>query len=288
MRHLPELLEAELNGTVYGICRIIEITRKSGAVLRLAEHQADLTVDGQLYTRARGFRVSSMPFVLNANGTACNFEVTASDNGSIDPDHLRNGLYDHAEVTISATSHLLPENGKIVLFRGNFGDIEITDRGIAEISVNGLLSKARDLFIEHYSPMCRTQFGDARCKVDLAPLTQAATVTSISGFTIAISGAAAGAAANYWKLGLIIPTSGDGLGDAWEIRAYSPGVVTTYLPALGHIKAGDTCNLIPGCDFTREEATGCNRWNNIINFRGEPFVPGQDAGDINYVNWGET
>src|SRR4051812_21423351 len=108
MRNLPAALEAELNGRAYGICRLVEIRRKSGIVTRLAEHQEDIVIGGHTYTRARGFRVSSMPFMLNASATTCEFEVVAIDGGSIDPDELRDGLYDSAVVIISACSHLLP------------------------------------------------------------------------------------------------------------------------------------------------------------------------------------
>jgi uncharacterized phage protein (TIGR02218 family) len=290
MRNLPALLEAELQGAAYGICRLVKITRKSGAVLRIAEHQQDMVVEGDTYVRARGFRCSSLPFRLNSSSTSTSFEIVAVDGGLIDPDDLRNGLYDTATVVISAASHLVPGNGKIDLFRGNFGDITLTDVGLAQIRVTGLFARADQLLIEHYSPMCRTEFGDARCKVPLGPLTQSATVVSVSGFNIVISGSAAGRPDDYWNLGLVMPTSGPGVGDGFEIRDWSTGsnVIKTYLPPVGKLYAGDSVNLIPGCDFTRSETTGCGRYNNIINYRGEPYVPGQDANDITYSDWGTT
>lgn len=285
MRNLPALLEAELQGAAYGICRLVKITRKNGTVIRIAESQTDLLVDGETYVRARGFLVSSLPFRLNASSNSAQFEISVIDGGTPDPDDLRNGLYDTAEVVISAASHLIPANGKIDLFRGNFGDITLTDAGLVQVTVMGLLSRASQLLVEHYSPMCRTQFGDARCKVPLGPLTIAGTVTAISGFSITISGAAASQPADYWKLGLVIPTTGPGVGDGFEIRAWSPPTILTYLPAVGKLYAGDSVNLIPGCDFTRGPL-GCNRYNNIINYRGEPYVPGEDASDITYSDWG--
>lgn len=287
MRNLPAALEAELEGRAYGICRLIEIRRKSGAITRLAEHQDDIVIAGATYAKARGFRVSSMPFVLNSSSTTVTFEVVAVDGGSVDPDELRNGRYDSAGIIISACSHLLPANGLIPLFRGQFADVNFSDTGLARVSVEGLLSKARKLVVEHYSPMCRTFFGDARCKVPLGPLTQAGTVTAISGYNVNISGAAASASAGHWRLGLIIPTSGLGVGDAFEIREWNSPVVKTFIPAVGKITAGDQVNLIPGCDFTRGPK-GCGRWNNIINYRGEPYVPGGDAGDITYSDWGSV
>jgi uncharacterized phage protein (TIGR02218 family) len=287
MRNLPDLLEAELQGATYGICRLITITRKNGAVLRLAESQVDLTIEGYTYVRARGFRVSSLPFKLNAGAGSAEFEISVVDGGTPDPDDLRNGLYDSAEVVISACSHLIPGNGKIDLFRGDIGDITLTEQGFINVKVLGLLSRTQNLFVEHYTPMCRTEFGDARCKVDLAPLTEPAVVSSISNFNVVITGDAAAFPADYWKLGLIIPTDGPGLGDGFEIRGWTPPTLLTYLPVAGHLDPGNHVNIIPGCNFTRG-AQGCNRWNNIVNFRGEPFVPGTDAVDINYTDWGVT
>jgi uncharacterized phage protein (TIGR02218 family) len=40
------------------------------------------------------------------------------------------------------------------------------------------------------------------------------------------------------------------------------------------IQVGDTFTYAPGCDKTRE--TCCNKFNNILNFRGFPDIPGMD------------
>ena len=46
--------------------------------------------------------------------------------------------------------------------------------------------------------------------------------------------------------------------------------------ALGYVIApGDTFAVYPGCDKRLETCIG--RFNNVINFRGEPYVPGLDA-----------
>lgn len=38
---------------------------------------------------------------------------------------------------------------------------------------------------------------------------------------------------------------------------------------------GDTFHIVPGCD--KRLATCRDRYANVINFRGEPYLPGQDA-----------
>jgi uncharacterized phage protein (TIGR02218 family) len=46
------------------------------------------------------------------------------------------------------------------------------------------------------------------------------------------------------------------------------------LPMPYSIASGDTYNLIKGCDKTL--ITCAERFDNIVNFRGEPSVPGLD------------
>jgi uncharacterized phage protein (TIGR02218 family) len=46
------------------------------------------------------------------------------------------------------------------------------------------------------------------------------------------------------------------------------------LPMGKTIQAGDTFNAIAGCDKTKQTCIG--KFSNIINFRGEPDVPGMD------------
>jgi hypothetical protein len=59
----------------------------------------------------------------------------------------------------------------------------------------------------------------------------------------------------------------------------------TYIPLDVALDPGDTLTLFPGCDLTNGPL-GCLRWANCINQQADPFVPGQDARNINYREWG--
>ena len=41
------------------------------------------------------------------------------------------------------------------------------------------------------------------------------------------------------------------------------------------VAIGDRFRIAPGCD--KRLATCAERFANVLNFRGEPYVPGQDA-----------
>lgn len=75
--------------------------------------------------------------------------------------------------------------------------------------------------------------------------------------------------------GLITMTSGASAGYSMEIRSYLPGVLTLAMQLPYGAAAGDTYSLKPGCGkrFV-EDCVG--RFNNGINFRGEPHLPGMD------------
>lgn len=53
------------------------------------------------------------------------------------------------------------------------------------------------------------------------------------------------------------------------------GGLTVFLDAPYPVNAGDKVRLYPGCD--KRDATCAGRFDNILNFRGEPFVPGTDS-----------
>lgn len=71
--------------------------------------------------------------------------------------------------------------------------------------------------------------------------------------------------------------TGNNAGVAMEVKSYyQPGAtLTLYLNMKHTIQAGDTFSYYPGCDKRRE--TCWAKFNNAINFGGEPDMPGMDA-----------
>jgi len=80
-----------------------------------------------------------------------------------------------------------------------------------------------------------------------------------------------------WFVGGIITfTSGDLNGLSFEIKSNGTAgeIFTTFLPLPFLPKAGDAFVIEPGCNHTIFDCQ--NKFVNIVNFRGEPFLPGQD------------
>lgn len=78
----------------------------------------------------------------------------------------------------------------------------------------------------------------------------------------------------YFAGGKITFTSGANSGLSMEVKAFAEGQFTLVLPMPHDIAAGDDYVAVAGCD--KNFATCCERFNNALNFRGEPHVPGMD------------
>lgn len=86
-----------------------------------------------------------------------------------------------------------------------------------------------------------------------------------------------GVLSDWFDNGLIIFRSGENIDRALEVNTYTsiPETIETYLPFPETVAVGDVFEIYPGCKkrWTEDCAT---KWDNAVNFQGEPFVPSQD------------
>lgn len=95
-------------------------------------------------------------------------------------------------------------------------------------------------------------------------------ITNFSGSS------ATDSSAGYLDGGTLTWISGNNAGVSMEIKTYvtNGSVVTSWLGFNYPPQPGDRFYYAPGCDKRRE--TCLQKFNNILNFRGEPDVPGLD------------
>ena len=91
--------------------------------------------------------------------------------------------------------------------------------------------------------------------------------TPISRGTKATEPAGAGVAIAE-DIGLATPT-----GAIYSATVPPGGAIELFLPMVSPIQVGDTYKLSAGCDKSTDACK--NKFDNILNFRGEPFVPGE-------------
>jgi hypothetical protein len=83
-----------------------------------------------------------------------------------------------------------------------------------------------------------------------------------------------GSTSGYFDYGVMTMTSGANDGLSMEVKSYTVGQIVLQLPFPYAVAVGDSYSLTAGCD--RSFTTCKDRFSNVLNFRGEPYVPGLD------------
>jgi uncharacterized phage protein (TIGR02218 family) len=264
---------SHLAGEVTELATCWRITRRDAVVLGFTDHPADLTIAGLLYQSALGY--SATDVVTSGDLAVDNLNLQGFiDSPSITEVDLMAGVWDYAEVEIFEviTSDLTA--GTRPLRRGRIGEVTL-GRSVFEAELRGLAQAFTQQLCELTSPTCRAQLGDTRCGVALGPLTVTGTVTSVTNPRVWTDSTRA-EAAGYFTFGRVTWTSGANAGYSMEIKGHATGgVMTLQLPMPYTLAVGDGYSLEPGCD--KLKATCIAKFSNVLNFRGEPDLPGQDA-----------
>jgi len=85
----------------------------------------------------------------------------------------------------------------------------------------------------------------------------------------------------YFSDGVITFTSGANNGKSMEVTSWDGTTLRLFEGMPFDIQAGDTFTITPGCNLAIGDCQ--DKFVNIVNFRGEPFIPGMDA-ILNYPN----
>lgn len=131
-----------------------------------------------------------------------------------------------------------------------------------------------------YSPICPYMlYHPDTCKVPAASFVQTATITGINGLTL--TSAEFGVFPNtnpvptgWWTAGFVETSDGE-LRYVSDHGGAGNTVITLTAPfESSNLQIGDVVNIYAGCD--RKYPTCLNKFNNLSNFGGWPFVPGKN------------
>lgn len=78
----------------------------------------------------------------------------------------------------------------------------------------------------------------------------------------------------FFTYGIVKWLTGANAGYSMEVKGNSPGVVELTMLMPFPIQVGDTYQISEGCDGLF--GTCKSRFNNVVNFQGEPYIPGPD------------
>lgn len=251
-----------------------QVTDRAGEVFRATQNDRALVIaTGPFAGTYEPFRAISASSVRGNADLAVdnlNLESFLDANGITQAD-IDGGLFDGVGFSIFALNWQAPDDGQVILRTGTVGELSTEYEGRLGIELRGLAQALQQNIVRTYGPGCDADLGDARCTVDLAPLTVTGTVDTVTVSTLAFTDAARMEAAGYFSYGLITFTSGLNAGVSREVRAHQAGGVFILAEPLANpITVGAAYSLKPGCD--KLLATCFAKFNNVINFRGFPGI----------------
>lgn len=276
MKTVTANLLAHIQGEVTTIATCWKVTRTDGEVFTFTDHLSDLVVSGLTYIAASGYTASAVE--SSGDLTVDNLDVQAFlDSEQVDETDLLAGRWDHATIEIFRVNYESVADGTIKMRKGTLGEITVLNgRYFAEL--RGLTQPLQQTRGRIYSRRCDADLGDARCGINLATITvngAVLLVTSRSVFTA--TGFSSGAPSDWFNDGLMTFTSGLNSGISREVKRWVEPASSfeLKLPFPYNVTSGETFSVYPGCDLNL--STCLTKFNNVVNFRGFPYIPGRDA-----------
>lgn len=277
MKILATSIANHLTSEVTRLATCWKITRLDNLIQGFTNHDQNIVIDGIIYKAATGFNASAYSQDTSLAVRNLDIESVLSSDGISESD-LAGGKYDYARVDVfivrwddpPSTLGLNPPE-HILMVRGIIGQVSMSNRTYkAEVRSQSQLLQQRISTVT--TKECRATFGDSRCTKDLNPLTDELGIIAITdrrSFTILGSLRPNG----FYDMGEITFLTGNNAGIKAMILNYNNGVIQLFESLPYPPQLGDILIAVAGCAKTID---ACKSFNNILNFQGEPHIPGED------------
>jgi uncharacterized phage protein (TIGR02218 family) len=276
MRTIPPALQSKLDSGVTTLCRCWLIIRKDGVTQGFTDHDEDVMLGDVTCHAGTGLSGSETTQKLGLAVDGSEFSGALADDCLNEAD-LAAGRYDAAAVELWLTDWSEPEL-RVLLAKGTLGEVR-RDGAAFTAEVRGLSQRLAEETGRLYTATCTAALGDARCKIDLTDpaFRGSGTVTDvIAASQIAVSGLD-DFEFGWFTAGRLTFASGANAGLSVEVKTHrkDDAVTITLWQAMPEpIVAGDAFTVTAGCD--KRFVTCRERFDNVVNFRGFPHIPGND------------
>lgn len=278
MRAIDPELQARLDGGATTLCRCWRVRRRDGVELGFTDHDRDLSFAGLTYRAGTGMNAG----VVQA-GTGLSVDnsqaVGALSAAAVREEDVAAGRYDGAEIWHWLVDWQTPSL-RVLMFRGNFGEIRRADGGF-EVELRGLAEALNAPVGRSLMRTCDRSLGDAKCRFDT-------TAPGYAGEGVVAAGSAAGTlrvsgladfAAGWFEHGVLTWLSGENAGAAGLVKSDrkdsgGPRRLELWVAPGRPAAEGDRFRVVAGCD--KRAGTCRTKFNNFLNFRGFPHIPGDD------------
>lgn len=270
-----------LAGTSLELASCWKLTAVTGEKIGATSNTKDLVLSGHPGVVFKS-KLGSLPTATDSSiGQSTGLELDAVfDDTILTEESVLSGVWDGAFFEVFIINYKALAMGEYVMYGGFIGDVKILgDRFRAE--GRPLTSKGTIQIGKVFTIKCiARRLGDQDCKVnvnipaagDSGVITVTGTV-STGGSNVQFTDSSRTEATDYYTHGIVTYTSGTLNGRSSEVRKYTAGGLFELLDATPlNVDVGTTYKAERGCDRTAETCT--NVYNNIINIRAQPKIPG--------------
>lgn len=271
-------LHDEIRQDLSRLVTCFKVTRSDGKILGFTDHSARLTISSISYEpETGGFTRSAIE--SDSDLSVDNLEIDGFlESQRLTEEDLRAGRYDDADIEIFLVNHQDPTGGTIVLKTGRLGEVALAEE-VFSAKIHGLSDRLRQTFLDVTTPDCRVDLFSAECGVATAAFTDTGVVSVIKTQSRKFDATMQTSRANgFHDGGLLTWKSGANAGLSKEVKDHTDSGAdfqfTLFESMPSALAVGDIFEVGAGCD---KRATTCrDKFSNIVNFRGEPFIPGID------------
>lgn len=259
------------------VARAWALTRNDGVEMGFTDHDRDLTFDGILFRASSGMTARTLQQTtgLSVDNSEAMGALSAS---AIAESDILAGRYDGAGLRLWWVNWA-DVSQRQLRFSGALGEVKRAG-GAFRAELRGLSEVLGRPLGRVYQPACSAELGDGSCGFDLSqpgfsvdvPVEEA---KDGDHFTLA---ALTGYPARWFEKGRLDVLTGAAAGLSGAIKSDRlDGLSRTVVlwQRLGLAAApGDLVRLTAGCD--KSAGTCQQKFQNLLNFRGFPHIPGDD------------
>lgn len=244
------------------------IYRCDGVTLGFTSHNRDLFFAGITHKAAPGM----VPAAIRLNADLSNDSAEVEGvlgHESISGEDLAAGLFDHAAIEVGIMDWQSLEWH--TLYSGQLGQIESDSSSFSAELRSAKLVLERDV-VPRTSPTCRAAFCGPGCGLSATRFTSVRELEALDVHSNRVR--FSGLDPSRFIDGRVRFLGGPQTGLVFSVVAETDGWLILDRPLIEGTVSGTRAEIREGCDHTFE--TCSTRFGNAINFRGEPFLPGND------------
>lgn len=180
MKAISSALKTHLAQQVTSLATCWLVTRTDGQVFSFTDHDADLVVSGVTYKASSGYTRTAMK--SDQTLAVDNMEITGIlQSAQITDADLKAGKFDYAAINVFLVNWSDLSQGILKMRAGTFGETIRNPTGIFHAEQRGLTQALITDVTENYTPTCRADLGDSKCKIPIKPVAWAAGTPAIVG-----------------------------------------------------------------------------------------------------------